>query len=49
MIDHFRDADGGYTLVTEFVEGSDLAHALWDRGEPGLPVREVLERAQRDV
>jgi len=45
VIDHFRDPDGAYTLVMEFVEGSDLARILWDRGKPGLPVQEVLERA----
>jgi len=46
VIDHFQDPDGGYTLVTEWVEGSDLQRALWDRGKPGLPVAEVLERAR---
>jgi hypothetical protein len=46
VIDHFHDPDGGYTLVTEFVEGSDLQRALWARGKPGLPVTEVLERAR---
>ena len=46
MIDHFHDPDGGYTLVTEFVEGSDLQRMLWDRGKPGLPVTEVLERTR---
>ncbi len=46
VIDHFPDPDGGYTLVTEWVEGSDLQRALWDRGKPGLPVSEVLERAR---
>jgi hypothetical protein len=46
VIDHFHDPDGGYTLVTEFVEGSDLQRALWDRGKPGLPLAEVLDRAR---
>ena len=45
IVDHFRDPEGAYTLVTELVEGPDLARVLWDRGRPGLPVSEVLERA----
>jgi eukaryotic-like serine/threonine-protein kinase len=46
VVDHFHDPDGGYTLVTEWVPGFDLQRALWDRGNPGLPVVEVLERAR---
>jgi len=46
VVDHFYDPDGGYTLVTEWVEGFDLQRALWDRGTPGLPVVEVLERTR---
>jgi Protein kinase domain/GAF domain len=46
VVDHFDDPDGGYTLVTEWVEGFDLQRALWDRGKPGLPVVEVLERTR---
>ena len=45
VVDHFHDPDGHYTLVTGFVEGPDLQRVLWDRGKPGLPVAEVLERA----
>ena len=46
VVDHFHDPDGGYTLVTEWVDGFDLQRALWDRGKPGLPVVEVLERTR---
>lgn len=46
IVDHFPDPEQGYTLAFEFVDGSDFARMLWDRGTPGLPVLEVLERAR---
>jgi eukaryotic-like serine/threonine-protein kinase len=44
VIDHFRDAEG-YFLVMELVRGEDLDAVMKTRGNPGLPVRDVLEHA----
>ena len=45
VIDHFSDR-GDFYLVMELVRGPDLAQALRERGEPGLPLDEVLEIAR---
>jgi serine/threonine protein kinase len=42
VIDHFREAEG-YFLVMELVRGEDLDAVMKGRGQPGLPVRDVLE------
>ena len=43
VLDHFQDATGAYYIVMELIEGVDLGRMLDQRGEPGLPVDEVLE------
>jgi eukaryotic-like serine/threonine-protein kinase len=42
LLDHFEEPPGSYNIVTRLIEGEDLGRLLWDRGTPGLPVREVL-------
>src|SRR3954451_18906035 len=43
VLDHFQDQGGTYYIVMELIEGIDLGKMLDERGEPGLPVDEVLE------
>jgi putative methionine-R-sulfoxide reductase with GAF domain len=43
LVDHFEEPAGGYNLVMRLVDGTDLGRLLWDRGAPGLPVRDVLD------
>ena len=45
VIDHFRDL-GDFYLVMELVRGPDFAQVLRERGDPGLPLDEVLEVAR---
>ena len=47
VLDHFQDASGVYYIVMELVEGSDLGKLLEERGDPGLPVPEVIEYARQ--
>src|SRR5437763_4543712 len=47
VLDHFQDASGVYYIVMELVPGSDLGKMLEDRGDPGLPVPEVIEYARQ--
>src|SRR5436190_22789584 len=47
VLDHFQDASGIYYIVMELVPGSDLGRMLKDRGDPGLPVPEVIEYARQ--
>jgi len=42
VIDHFQDQEGVYYLVMELVEGVDLGVMVEKRGDPGLPVEEVI-------
>jgi len=44
VIEHLID-DGSQYLVMQLVEGPDLNQILLDRGNPGLPLSEVLEYA----
>ena len=46
VLDHFQDADGVYYIVMELIEGTDLGRLLEERGNPGLPVDDVLEWAR---
>jgi hypothetical protein len=46
VLDHFQDATGVYYIVMELIRGMDLGRALEERGNPGLPVEEVLEYAR---
>jgi putative methionine-R-sulfoxide reductase with GAF domain len=43
--DHFQDAGGVYYIVMDLIPGTDLGKTLEERGDPGLPVDEVLEWA----
>ena len=43
VLDHFQDSTGVYYIVMELIHGSDLGSVLEERGDPGLPVDEVLE------
>jgi predicted Ser/Thr protein kinase len=43
VLDHFQDSNGVYYIVMELIRGADLGEVLEDRGDPGLPVEEVLE------
>lgn len=45
VIDHFSEGPD-YYLIMELVRGPDLARVLHDRGDPGLPVDEVLDVAR---
>jgi eukaryotic-like serine/threonine-protein kinase len=45
--DHFQDATRTYYIVMELVQGSDLGKMLEERGNPGLPVPEVIEYARQ--
>src|SRR5215210_1929662 len=47
VLDHFQDATGTYYIVMELVKGSDLSQILENRGNPGLPVPEVIEYARQ--
>jgi serine/threonine protein kinase len=47
VLDHFQDASGVYYIVMELVQGSDLGKMLEERGDPGLPVPEVIEYARQ--
>jgi hypothetical protein len=46
VIDHFSDADGSF-IVMELVRGDNLGALLRARGDPGLPVADVLVYAQQ--
>jgi Protein kinase domain/GAF domain len=46
VLDHFQDSDGVYYIVMELIDGTDLGRLLEERGNPGLPVGEVLEWSQ---
>ena len=46
VLDYFQDATGHY-LVMELVEGTDLGAMLKERGNPGLPLSEVIEYARQ--
>jgi hypothetical protein len=41
--DHFQDQEGVYYLVMDLVTGTELGQMIEDRGNPGLPVPEVIE------
>jgi serine/threonine-protein kinase len=41
--DHFQDAEGVYYLVMDLVEGTEVGEMIEKRGDPGLPVPEVIE------
>src|SRR4051812_24128510 len=43
VLDHFQDQEGVYYLVMELVEGLDLGMMVEQRGDPGLPIEEVVE------
>lgn len=45
VLDHFDDRTGRY-LVMELIEGTDLGVLLKKRGDPGLPLVEVLDYAR---
>src|SRR5918997_5345827 len=47
VLDHFQDSDGIYYIVMELIKGIDLGRVLTERGDPGLPVDEVLEFARQ--
>jgi eukaryotic-like serine/threonine-protein kinase len=47
VLDHFQDATRTYYIVMELVQGSDLGKMLEERGNPGLPVPEVIEYARQ--
>jgi hypothetical protein len=46
VLDHFQDAEGTYFIVMELIDGIDLGRMLDERGDPGLPLDEVLEWAR---
>ena len=46
VLDHFQDSDGIYYIVMELIEGTELGKLLSERGDPGLPVDDVLEWAR---
>src|SRR4051812_35285715 len=46
-LDHFLDASGVYYIVMELIPGTDLGRVLERRGDPGLPVGEVIEWARQ--
>ncbi|MEA2428321.1 MAG: eukaryotic-like serine/threonine-protein kinase [Thermoleophilaceae bacterium] len=47
VLDHFQDSDGVYYIVMDLIPGTDLGRVLEERGNPGLPVDEVLEWARQ--
>jgi hypothetical protein len=47
VLDHFQDAGGVYHIVMDLIPGTDLGKTLEERGDPGLPVDEVLEWARQ--
>src|SRR3954453_14432495 len=46
-LDHFQEPSGGYYIVMELVPGIDLGRMLEQRGDPGLPVPDVIEYARQ--
>src|SRR5919202_310382 len=42
VLDHFQDASGVYYIVMDLIDGVDLGRMLESRGDPGLPVDDVL-------
>jgi serine/threonine protein kinase len=42
LVDHFEEPPGTYNLAMSLVDGTDLRRVLWDRGTPGLPIRDVV-------
>jgi putative methionine-R-sulfoxide reductase with GAF domain len=47
VLDHFQDASGVYYIVMDLIPGTDLGKVLEERGNPGLPVAEVLDWARQ--
>jgi hypothetical protein len=47
VLDHFQDSSGVYYIVMDLIDGLDLGRALDERGNPGLPVSEVLDYARQ--
>jgi len=47
VLDHFQDSTGVYYIVMELIEGPDLGQVLKDRGDPGMPIHDVLEWARQ--
>jgi hypothetical protein len=47
VLDHFQDSAGIYYIVMELIEGTELGKLLKQRGDPGLPVDDVLEWARQ--
>src|SRR3954447_18266468 len=47
VLDHFLDASGVYYIVMELIPGTDLGRVLEARGDPGLPVDDVIEWARQ--
>jgi eukaryotic-like serine/threonine-protein kinase len=47
VLDHFQDSSGVYYIVMDLIMGLDLGRALDERGNPGLPVDEVLQYARQ--
>jgi putative methionine-R-sulfoxide reductase with GAF domain len=47
VFDHFQDSTGVYYIVMDLIRGTDLGRVLEERGDPGLPVGEVLEWARQ--
>src|SRR3954447_12376170 len=47
VLDHFQDSSGTYYIVMELIHGVDLGKVLEERGDPGLPVDEVLDWARQ--
>src|SRR5919199_6025648 len=43
VLDHFQDSVGVYYIVMDLIKGIDLGAMLEERGNPGLPVDEVLQ------
>jgi putative methionine-R-sulfoxide reductase with GAF domain len=43
VLDHFQDQEGVYYLVMELVQGLDLGMMVDQRGDPGLPIEDVVE------
>src|SRR4051812_25304882 len=47
VLDHFQDASGTYYIVMEMIHGTELGKMVEQRGNPGLPVPEVVEYARQ--
>jgi putative methionine-R-sulfoxide reductase with GAF domain len=43
VLDHFQDQEGVYYLVMELIEGMDLGAMVEQRGNPGLPIDQVVD------